>query len=443
MNKDIKINKQIRVEDKGYYSPQKINKNYLIMSKKKEKIINGKRKIFSYNKCKTDFINLKGSYSNIDIRKKIFNNDVSFNQSALLNKKIINSSQINKIPHFKKVYNYRNLFIQINKRKPCLIKIDLTKLDEKRIINRNQENINKTEKNTDSNNNNQSLEEIKIKTTKNEPFKSFAFVEYQNKKRREKIENFHDFKNLSFDNFIVYYFSMFDGHNGEDVALYLKNNFHKVLSRELKQIVFSKEPQKNKEKIITSLRNTFEELDNYIINDKNINEKVGSTGTIILLYRDPLEFSNIYLICANIGDSKGILLTKDNIKQITEDHNCYNEIEIERIKKNQGLFFLGKIFRSLNITRSFGDKEMKPYGIISTPYCFYSLINEKDLYAIVCSDGFWNICKKEDIFKTSINYLSSEEFAKKIVLQAIEKGTNDNISCLVIKLNTKVTLLNN
>ena len=178
-------------------------------------------------------------------------------------------------------------------------------------------------------------------------------------------------------------------------------------------------------------------------NDKNINEKVGSTGTIILLYREPLEFSNIYLICANIGDSKGILLTKDNIKQITEDHNCYNEIEIERIKKNQGLFFLGKVFRSLNITRSFGNKEMKPYGIISTPYCFYSLINEKDLYAIVCSDGFWNICKKEDIFKTSINYLSSEEFAKKIVLQAIEKGTNDNISCLVIKLNTKVTLLNN
>ena len=33
---------------------------------------------------------------------------------------------------------------------------------------------------------------------------------------------------------------------------------------------------------------------------------------------------------------------------------------------------------------------------------------------------------------------SSDEFSKKIVKLAIEKGTRDNISCIVIKLNKDI-----
>ena len=251
------------------------------------------------------------------------------------------------------------------------------------------------------------------------------------------MEDFHDFKNLSFDNFIIYYFSIFDGHNGKDVSLYLKNNFHEILSTELKKLQFSEESQLNKEKIILSINKSFEQIDTCIINDKSIKDNVGSTGTIVLLYRDIKNFSEINLICANIGDSKGFLINNENIYQITEDHNCENKNEVERIRKHEGLVFRGRVFGSLIITRSFGDKEMKSYGIISTPYIFHKILNKNDLYAIICSDGVWDICSKEDIFELSKNNISSEELSKKIVKLAIEKGSSDNISCLVIKLNIK------
>ena len=129
------------------------------------------------------------------------------------------------------------------------------------------------------------------------------------------------------------------------------------------------------------------------------------------------------------------LHNKQNIYQITEDHNCNNQIEVERVKKNGGLVFKGRVFGSLILTRSFGDKEMKQYGIISNPYVFHTLINKDDLYAIVCSDGVWDVCSKVDLLKISLNNISSEELAKKIVKLSIEKGTNDNVSSLVIKLN--------
>ena len=39
------------------------------------------------------------------------------------------------------------------------------------------------------------------------------------------------------------------------------------------------------------------------------------------------------------------------------------------------------------------------------------------------------------IYQLSKEYLSSENLSKKIVKLSIDKGTTDNVSCLVIKLN--------
>ena len=87
------------------------------------------------------------------------------------------------------------------------------------------------------------------------------------------------------------------------------------------------------------------------------------------------------------------------------------------------------------LTRSFGDKEMKKYGVSSIPYCFSSLINENDLYIIIGSDGVWDAISNEDLLKFSKEKISSEDFAKKIVMLSIDRGTTDNTSCLVLKLN--------
>ena len=250
------------------------------------------------------------------------------------------------------------------------------------------------------------------------------------------MEDFYDFKDLSFNYFSCFYFSIFDGHNGTQVALYLKENFSKVLLNELKVILFANNYKSNIENVISAVKNSFEKIDKNIINNKNIKDDIGSTGTIILLYRDPYDNSKIILISANIGDSKGYLINKQSIKKITKEHKCKDTNEVERIKKKGGLVFQGRVFGTLMLTRSFGDKEMKLYGVISSPYCFSTLVNENDLYIIICSDGVWDVFSNDnEIYELSKEKMSSKEFAEKIVKMSIDRGTTDNVCCLVIKLN--------
>ena len=93
------------------------------------------------------------------------------------------------------------------------------------------------------------------------------------------------------------------------------------------------------------------------------------------------------------------------------------------------------------LTRSFGDKELKKHGVISEPDFFVKKINEEDKFIIIASDGVWDTVKENDILefenksKNGDLPLSSDEFSKKIVKLAVDKGTVDNVSCIVIKLN--------
>ena len=48
----------------------------------------------------------------------------------------------------------------------------------------------------------------------------------------------------------------------------------------------------------------------------------------------------------------------------------------------------------------------------------------------------WDVISKEYLFEISKEKLSSQEFSKKIVITALERGTRDNISCFVVKLNS-------
>ena len=453
-------------------------------------IVDGLKKLTKSNNQRINNYNYnKGKCIN-DINIKINQNDENninkfrpYSNNNSRQKKLRNKINFNKDKKINSFHSKKN-------KKPCLINIDLTNIDEKEIKNNNKNfevknkykapsnnknknknirpsktkfipsiNINLNEinkekelknisninnKNNDINNNiyvnninKEKSNEIKKGLINNNYnlYKSYAFVENQNKECRESMEDFHDFKDLTFNNFYCFYFSIFDGHNGKEVSLYLKHNYYKLLLNELKKISFTNNWKLNNEKIISSIKSSFEKMDKNIIDNKNIKDDIGSTATIIFLYKDPFDNSKKIIVCANIGDSKGVLINKETINQITKSHICSDINEVERIKKKGGVVFRGRVFGSLMLTRSFGDKEMKKYGVISIPYCSSSLINENDLYIIIGSDGVWDTISNEDLFKFSKEKISSEDFAKKIVMLSIDRGTTDNVSCLVLKLN--------
>ena len=345
--------------------------------------------------------------------------------------------------------NNKNIKIFMNKRKNN----SQIKLSEKiyyYIDKDNMDNINDSysKNNVIVNNNNNNI--YNSKNNKEDLcFISYSYNEYSNIPHRKTMEDYHCIKqNLLKQNTNIYsYFGIFDGHSGNEVALFLSKNLHKIISSQLININLNINNKNNSNlnndieyinnRIIELIKNSFKIADEKIINNLSYNKDVGSTGTIILLYKiknNENVFSR-YIVCANIGDSKGYILTKNNFIQITKEHKCNDLNEVERIKKNGGIVFNKRVFGTLMLTRSFGDKEMKKYGVISIPDCFSHKIKDEDLYIVIASDGIWDAVCEEEIMQMGGEKLSSDDFSKKIVKLAIDKGTIDNISCIVIKLN--------
>ena len=268
-------------------------------------------------------------------------------------------------------------------------------------------------------------------------FISYAYNEFTNIVYRKNMEDYHCIKQTLLKDSTFSYFGIFDGHGGKDVASYLSKNFHKILSAQLEKNSFSNEIKNNSnidsEKITNAIINSFEIVDKEIINNQKYSNNVGSTATIILLYKDSNNKRNF--ICANIGDTKGFLISKNSILQITKDHKCTDVKEVERIKKNGGIVFNERVFGTLMLTRSFGDKEMKNYGLIATPSYYEKKISNDDCFIVVASDGVWDVISEDEILKTGQTKISSEEFSRKIVDLAKERDTRDNVSCITIKLN--------
>ena len=360
------------------------------------------------------------------------------NHNIISNKKMWNFTNI--IKHNNKLIykNYKNkknsLFDSDDKKNNINKEIKLNALMNQQNINSNDksEDMKKTitEKELLSSNKKEKNEIFPLEKHFDLCFVSYAYTENANLEHRKDMEDFHYIKALLNSKINCSYFGLFDGHSGKEVGMYLMQNLHKILSHELKNNI----NLDNSENIKNSVIHSFEKIDKEI-NSKNFTKESGSTGTVLLLYKDINSPSGKSFLCANIGDSKAYLITKKEMKLITIDHNCNNQNEVQRIKDNGGIVFRGRVFGTLMLTRSFGDKEMKKYGVLSTPDAFIKNIDEEDIFIVIASDGVWDVVEENEIFQMSKEKISSSDFSKKIVNLAKERDTHDNISCIVIKLN--------
>ena len=52
---------------------------------------------------------------------------------------------------------------------------------------------------------------------------------------------------------------------------------------------------------------------------------------------------------------------------------------------------------------------------------------------VVASDGLWDVCEDQEAVEQCKNCISTKDMAKKLRTYALENGTRDNVSILVLK----------
>lgn len=214
-------------------------------------------------------------------------------------------------------------------------------------------------------------------------------------------------------------FCIFDGHGGGEVSKYLQDN----IANELRSVL----PSPNVESTLISL---FDSIDQKIKNSNFFH--VGSTACVVYITK---ENNKRILYCANVGDTRCVLLNQYQAKRLSYDDRASDKNEYNRIINSGGIVFAGRVYGQLMLSRAFGDWELKSYGVINVPHITRIEIEDTDKYIIIGSDGIWDVFEDDDMHKLSATATNADDLCKNIIKTALLRGTMDNISCFVVKLN--------
>lgn len=131
----------------------------------------------------------------------------------------------------------------------------------------------------------------------------------------------------------------------------------------------------------------------------------------------------------NIGDSRAYLIADGSILQLTTDHSAVQEAK-EFAKRTGAELVLPP---SNVITRALGAAmpELPQADYVLTPMC-------EDDVVVLCSDGVHGVLSDQDLIDIASQDSSAQEIANALVDRAIEGGTRDNATALVIRAQSVV-----
>lgn len=295
-----------------------------------------------------------------------------------------------------------------------------------------------------------------IRTINGAPVLHFGVAEDQGK--REYMEDrsciINDFRPLGTadhpDNATTTLSGVFDGHLSAKAAEMAANNLHEHLAKEdgyLKAI--KRGGEINQEAISLALRRAFQLCDDEIVEMSKAedNWKGGSTACIALtIDRD--------LFVAHVGDSGAFCIRDGAARRLTIDHKPTNPAEQKRIanaggKINQTLdrVYSAEAGTMLAMSRALGDanfKEGEGSAFVSNrPDVRHLLLTEADTAVVIASDGLTDVMSDQDAAEIILEFTqekgsidgAAQRAADALVKSALERGTSDNVTALVIVLD--------
>jgi len=255
---------------------------------------------------------------------------------------------------------------------------------------------------------------------------------------------------------------VFDGHGGDWVANYCAEFYDKILfnTTEYKKGNYCEAFKKANKIMDQQLFNeNYDVILNYaksiitrklLIHRKDFSEinhksfhhsnHCGCTCCAVLI--TPSE-----IICSNIGDSKAIALSKENLLALNYEHNIKLNSEETRLIQNGFSIINNRLGGIINVTRGFGDFEFKDMqnldiqenqGVLNLPEV---LSFSKDLFdkVIIGCDGLWDCYSIDECKKCIVNGCSIKDLAKSCINPQHLYSSNqlygyDNVSIIIVDL---------
>ncbi|KAK9889751.1 hypothetical protein WA026_007133 [Henosepilachna vigintioctopunctata] len=214
-----------------------------------------------------------------------------------------------------------------------------------------------------------------------------------------------------------HYYAVFDGHDGEDAAVYSANHLHQFLAESTN---FITEPEQ-------ALRDAFCRTDSMFLSKCESENIVGGTTAVCALLL-PKE-KTLYI--AWTGDSQAVLVSQGKVKQCVRPHKPDREDERLRIEKEGGVVIHWGIWRvngQLGVSRAIGDAQYKPY-VTAVPDIVKISLRPEDDFFVLGSDGLWDHVSEVDVAK--VVYDAAWSCPELVLNSVIGRGYDDKIGAFI------------
>lgn len=245
------------------------------------------------------------------------------------------------------------------------------------------------------------------------------------------------------------YFAIFDGHGGSGAAIYAAKNMVSFIENTTQWKNYVAGGATDLILLSEALKQAFENIDNQLrtLQESDHSPNSDTSGCTA----NTAMVTPTHIVCANAGDSRCVLGTAQTVIAMSEDHKPYDDNEKRRIEAAGGTVQWKRVDGDLAVSRALGDFQYKtrrdlPGTHQKVTFLPDIIIHERtpqdDVLLLAC-DGLWDVMTNlEAIQLVRSIYATGEQtphlIAEEIVDRALEKGSRDNISAIVVQLEGAV-----
>lgn len=271
--------------------------------------------------------------------------------------------------------------------------------------------------------------------TSRTPAVSHGFAADQNERWRNYMEDEHCIAKLDELREGAMWFGLFDGHGGRTACELAASQLHKTFIDEALSGGIA-----TRQQVCEALRRAFLKVDRMLLPAGAIH--CGSTAAVAVYL--PKEGGNgAELYVANTGDTRVVLIagaTPGAPQRLSTDHLPSNNAETQRVIGCGGAIINGRVGGSLAVTRALGDHSLKAgppaCGVSAEPSVVARDIGPTDRYLIMASDGIWDVVSEaaaQAHILTTAGGSNLQVVAGSLVKKAVEEGSRDNVSVLLVR----------
>lgn len=238
------------------------------------------------------------------------------------------------------------------------------------------------------------------------------------------------------DPFIIH--GVLDGHGGDECSKYFNGRIQEEL---IKVILIDSLCEKLSSLVVTENKTEFIHWMHVILDTiqqewlEICKDDSGTTVLIAITLTSPGKVCiPLKTAIVNLGDSRCYAVEYNGtVQQITRDHSPTDPEEEEFIVSKGGGVFRGRVNGILMVSRAMGNKTLSSAGVLRHVPDVYFLDKNSFDYLVLCCDG---ITEKKNLTEfRSLNLSRGISKSRECIMEALESGSRDNLSCCMVYVN--------